>query len=155
MSDLVYPKGKLESYLFPSEKQALIAQGYANDTFIWNDIEDVLDDAYVPPEPYYKHETGLTSRPFIPLSQEEIDYLIELNKDKRTVQIVKYFLEIQHHLKSRNFNAAKELLPALGKLNKQDYSWYAYPECPNCILLRLFNINQNEQELKTKESRCT
>ena len=138
LSSLMYPQGKLNSYLFESEKTTIIANAYQKDkTFIWNDTTDVLDPNYIPPEPFYKYVTRRTCRPFIPLSQKEVNYLIEHQKE---LQICKCITEIKQYLKSRNFNAAKQLLPLLGKLNKQDYSTYAYEECPSCILLRLFNI---------------
>lgn len=100
---------------------------------------------------YYKLKTGHTSRPYIPLSQEELNWLLEHPNE---IKIASLLLKVKGELKSRNFDAAKQLLPLLGKLNNQDYSQLTDPDIPNCILLRLFNIQSNDElSLKINKSR--
>ena len=111
--------------------------------FVWDDLTDELIKTYTLPKPYYKVKTNRTARPFISLTQEEFNYLLS-EKGQKDQQITYAHGLIRQNLKSRNFTAAKELLLTLGKLNKQDYSEWANEDCPNCILLRLFNINNNE-----------
>jgi len=106
--------------------------------FIWDDVEEAFGNDYQPPNPFYKLKTGKTSRPFIPLSLEEINYIINHPTE---IKICKCFSEIKSHLKSRNFNAARLLLPELGKLNKSDYSHLTDVKLVSDEkLLRLFKI---------------
>ena len=118
--------------------------------FIWKDTPRPKGKL-LEPEPYYKYKTKLTSRPYIPLSVEELNWLLD---HKNELEIVSLRSKIKSELKSRNFNAAKQLLPALGKLNKQNYSFLLAKECPNCIFLRLFKIqSKNERSFKNSEPR--
>jgi hypothetical protein len=111
--------------------------------FVWDDTDDILITSCTIPEPYYKVKTERTARPYIPLTQKEFNYVLS-EKGQKELEIVHIYLSIKQNLKSRNFIAAKKLLPTLGKLNKQDYSDWASEDFPNCILLRLFNIQNNE-----------
>ena len=126
-------------WISDNQKNYLIAHMYRiYKIFVWDDTE-------VQEKPFYKYVTGRSSRPFIPLSQKELTYLCNL--PEKDIEIVAIITEIKEHLKSRNFNAAKALLPRLGKLNKQDYHFLI--DGPDCILLKLFNINIHDIRSET------
>jgi len=131
-----------DKYISKSQKELLIAYVYEiYRIFIWDDTVNVLEPDYVPPTPFHKWPTGCTAQPYIVFkTAEDYSYLTRFIKNETNVNIIKLLVEIKNHLKSRNFNAAKKLLPRLGKLNKQNYSYMSNEYFPNCILLRLFNI---------------
>lgn len=153
LSDLQYPKGELDSYIFAEDRKRIISELYDKGIFVWDDFVDVMAPDYKPPEPYYKLKTGRTARPYIPLNQEDFSYLIS-EKGKNDTEITYTYLTIKQLLTSRQFAAARKVLPILGKLNKQDYSIYEEP-CPNCILLKHFKIEKPDDERSFKIAEST
>jgi len=120
--------------------------------FVWNDIDDATAANYEPPEPYYKYKTGKTSRPYIPLTQDELNYILTHQTE---IEIVEVYLKIKSLLTSRQFEDVKLLLPKLSKLNKQDYSEFVAGDSPMCILLRWFKIETKDDERSLKNSEST
>jgi len=124
-----------------------ISEMYDMNIFVWDDTTIEMENEYknlLNEKTYYKYPTEKTKRPFIPLTQKELNYILS-SKGQKEIKIVYYYSTIESLLKSRKFTTAKLLLSKLGKFIKTDYSEFTHEDCPNCILLKLFKIEENNE----------
>lgn len=148
LSSLQYPDGPLDSYLFPTIRKEIISEAYENDIFIWDDFIDVLAPGYQP-DIFYKMQTNRTKQPYIPFTQEEVNWVI---KHQKEIKVAFYHILTKQLLTLRQFSAARKAIELLSKTDKEDYSIYLDENCPNCILLKHFKIQLTDAEYSDQKS---